>query len=38
MRAAGREADVVPYVAKARPAHTPKRRLMKLFDERRWLG
>jgi uncharacterized Zn finger protein len=34
--AAGRDADFVPYVAKLRRIHKPKRNLMKLFDERSW--
>ena len=38
MRAADREADFTPYVAKLRATHKPKRNLMKLFDERRWLS
>jgi len=38
MQAADREADFAPYVAKVRAAHKPKRNLMKLFDERSWLG
>ncbi|MDQ6934368.1 MAG: hypothetical protein M3130_03635 [Actinomycetota bacterium] len=38
MSAAGREADFTPYVAKLRALHKPKRNLMKLFDERRWLS
>lgn len=38
MTAADREADFAPYVAKVRAAHKPKRNLMKLFDERSWLG
>lgn len=38
MSAAGQEADFPPYVAKLRATHKPKRNLMKLFDERSWLG
>ena len=38
MRAADREADFTPYVEKLRATHKPKRNLMKLFDERSWLG
>lgn len=38
MEAADREADFAPYVAKVRAAHKPKRNLMKLFNERSWLG
>lgn len=34
--AADRGADFVPYVAKLRTTHKPKRNLMKLFDERSW--
>jgi uncharacterized Zn finger protein len=38
MSAADREADFTPYVAKVRASHKPKRNLMKLFDQRSWLG
>ena len=38
MSATDREADFTPYVAKLRATHKPKRNLMKLFDERRWLS
>jgi len=36
MITAGREADFPAYTAKLRMAHKPKRKLMKLFDERSW--
>lgn len=38
MNAADRQSDFAPYVAKLRATHKPKRNLMKLFDERSWLG
>jgi tetratricopeptide (TPR) repeat protein len=38
MSAADQKADFTPYVAKLRATHKPKRNLMKLFDERSWLG
>lgn len=38
MSAASQETGFPPYVAKLRATHKPKRNLMKLFDERGWLG